>query len=513
MFLMGTWLWKSREKGAERSSIFRFAMACLFLLSSCMISTAANSTSCLEGTTLNLWQSLHLNLDEFPPLNSSVSPCTYNATTGVGEWFSMVGDGSFYTLTVCPQDGVYPQFFVAIHTNMNCQQGWPCSSDPCSQLLCQNSSFSEDIYYTFDFCKVGVSWQTTPGEDYEILIFSEESINVTATIKVRSSGYQPFDEECVGCVGCKGPQGVCKPFFSGIFETAVDYSILYKNLPHRGCDGVIGSKKVLDVCGVCGGDNTTCLSGCDKKPRSNKILDACGVCGGDGRTCGGCNGVPEPDPKKRTVYDACGVCGGDNSTCSDCMGVPYGPSLPDECGVCGGNGTSCLDCEGIPYGTAVVDQCGVCGGDNSTCFGCNGVMNSGVWYDICGQCGGNGSSCSMGCDPNVPFSKTDSCGVCNGDNSSCTCVAYENFTLPEMDCRLVGFSLDNIVKQIDTLITTLESIRSKTVLDHFSRVARVRPYVDEEVMESNDFIDACVQYYATALDSFLENEIAPAFGL
>jgi len=33
----------------------------------------------------------------------------------------MVGDGSFYTLTVCPQDGVYPQFFVAIHTNMNCQ--------------------------------------------------------------------------------------------------------------------------------------------------------------------------------------------------------------------------------------------------------------------------------------------------------------------------------------------------------------------------------------------------------
>ena len=64
------------------------------------------------------------------------------------------------------------------------------------------------------------------------------------------------------------------------------------------CDG-----NILDACGVCGGDNSTCL-------------DCCGVANGDGTTCDG----------------ACGPCG---------EGIPDGEcdcdgNVPDECGVCGG---------------------------------------------------------------------------------------------------------------------------------------------------------------------------------
>lgn len=51
----------------------------------------------------------------------------------------------------------------------------------------------------------------------------------------------------------------------------------------EGCDGIIGSEKVVDVCGECGGDGTKCL-GCDGIP-FGKTYDICGVCGGDGSTC------------------------------------------------------------------------------------------------------------------------------------------------------------------------------------------------------------------------------------
>ena len=66
------------------------------------------------------------------------------------------------------------------------------------------------------------------------------------------------------------------------------------------------------------------------------------------------------------INDICGVCGGDGSTCLDCLGIPGGPNGPDLCGVC--NGTNdCLDCFGVPYGPARLDLCGLCGGKNDTC--------------------------------------------------------------------------------------------------------------------------------------------------
>ena len=88
------------------------------------------------------------------------------------------------------------------------------------------------------------------------------------------------------------------------------------------------------------------------------------------------------------VLDECGVCGGDNSTCTDCAGVVNGESVEDcagvcggtsvidECGVCGGGGIAdgACDCDGN-----IIDDCGVCGGGNSSCSGC--TNNNATNYD------------------------------------------------------------------------------------------------------------------------------------
>jgi len=93
--------------------------------------------------------------------------------------------------------------------------------------------------------------------------------------------------------------------------------------------------------------------------------------------------------------DGCGVCGGDNSSCIDCAGVLFGTAALDKCHICSGGTTgirpgSTLDCAGVCSGTAKNDTCGVCSGGstgrepNSTidCFG----VCSGLGEKMCGQC-------------------------------------------------------------------------------------------------------------------------------
>merc|ERR1719323_95982 len=95
--------------------------------------------------------------------------------------------------------------------------------------------------------------------------------------------------------------------------------------------------------------------------------------------------------------DVCGVPGGDGTSCLGCDGVANSMLVVDVCGVCGGNGDSCKGCDGVANSGAVVDVCGVCGGNGDSCDGCDGVAGSGAVVDECGICGGDGSSCAPVC--------------------------------------------------------------------------------------------------------------------
>jgi len=122
-----------------------------------------------------------------------------------------------------------------------------------------------------------------------------------------------------------------------------------------------------------------------------------------------CSGAFEVQAGAR---DVCGVCGGDNSSCKGCDGKPNSGKVIDECGVCGGDGSSCAGCDGKPNSGKVLDECGVCGGDGSSCAGCDGRPNSGVEFDSCGVCGGDDGHCS---DPYVvQVSGTLEGGACDG---------------------------------------------------------------------------------------------------
>ena len=80
----------------------------------------------------------------------------------------------------------------------------------------------------------------------------------------------------------------------------------------------------VDDCGDCGGINY-----CDGEmigPECNgnfsgPIFDCTGTCGGS------------------ASFDECGVCQGDNSTCLDCNDVPNGDAVIDDCGDCSGGDT------------------------------------------------------------------------------------------------------------------------------------------------------------------------------
>ena len=197
-----------------------------------------------------------------------------------------------------------------------------------------------------------------------------------------------------------------------------------------------------------------------------------------------------PDENGRVV-DECGVCGGDNSTCADCEGVPYGPNGPGtacengELGVCDGgtydDNCDCIrneepsdelcdgldnDCDGdideafpllnqscsFGEGVCAVDGMYVCTDDGGLMCdadleqqqyeecedskGCDGVPNSGLTIDVCGVCGGDGTECAD-CKgvPNGPAT-LDRCDECEGDGQSC--ISCESRDLRQLQTDLDG---------------------------------------------------------------------------
>lgn len=83
------------------------------------------------------------------------------------------------------------------------------------------------------------------------------------------------------------------------------------------------------------------------------VIDCNGVCGGS------------------AVLDNCGVCNGDDSTCTGCTdnnACNFDSTATIDDGNC-----LYLDCNGDCGGTATLDNCGVCNGDDSSCSGCTDI--------------------------------------------------------------------------------------------------------------------------------------------
>jgi hypothetical protein len=199
-----------------------------------------------------------------------------------------------------------------------------------------------------------------------------------------------------------------------------------------------------DCLGFCGGD---------------AVLDACGNCNGDNSTCSDCAGVPNGD----SLEDECDVCDSDstNDCVQDCAGVWGGTTEIDECDICGGNNTTCSDCAGIPNGDSLEDECDVCDSDstNDCVQDCNGIWGGPALEDICGTCNGTelnegncivecsdeeALGCDNTCDPIGSELIVDECGICNGDNSTCSdCAGVPNGDFLEDECEVCDLDSTN----------------------------------------------------------------------
>ncbi|MBC8311748.1 MAG: T9SS type A sorting domain-containing protein, partial [Candidatus Marinimicrobia bacterium] len=178
------------------------------------------------------------------------------------------------------------------------------------------------------------------------------------------------------------------------------------------CNGEVNGSATYDECGVCNGSGPSGECGC------NDILD--GYCDCD-----------------ENILDECGFCGGDNSTCLDCSGTANGEAQKDMCGVCDSDITNdCIqDCNDEWGGSAEYDDCinPVCAGGstgliaNATCTDCNGDVNGSAIIDCSGECDG------------IAFS--DMCGTCDTDSTNdCTldCTGEWGGSLVNDDCGWCG---------------------------------------------------------------------------
>tara|TARA_Y100000996_G_scaffold397099_1_gene363854 strand:- start:59 stop:2311 length:2253 start_codon:yes stop_codon:yes gene_type:complete len=162
-----------------------------------------------------------------------------------------------------------------------------------------------------------------------------------------------------------------------------------------------------------------------------------------------CSGVLCGD----TIIDECGVCEGDNSSCLDCAGTPNGDALEDNCGVCDNDSSNdCIqDCAGEWGGSAIIDECGICNGngiqdyyadwDGDGYGDCDSIYpfcpnDAASWAsDICGDCdNGDANAVIIDCAGVCGGSAIADCsGECNGDSAEDECAVCDND--PSNDCE------------------------------------------------------------------------------
>jgi len=174
-------------------------------------------------------------------------------------------------------------------------------------------------------------------------------------------------------------------------------------------------------------DGCTSPSACNFNPKATKSDGTCIQPAGCNDWCPEMDGEPAIEDcagecNGQSDYDECGICGGDDSSCLDCEGTPNGTFEPDcngecggtaivdDCGVCAGGTTPnnpnyLKDCNGDCFGNALIDDCNTCTGGNTS-------FTPNFLKDQCGICNGDGyrQDCLNG-----NCNQMDCLGVCNKD--------------------------------------------------------------------------------------------------
>jgi len=153
----------------------------------------------------------------------------------------------------------------------------------------------------------------------------------------------------------------------------------------------------------------TKLNACNYNIEATIDNDTCNYSEENIDCSGNCIAQTDDGCECAVLYDLCGFCGGDNSSCIDCNGDLNGSAFIDGCENCVGGNTELelcpSDCMGIDGGTAWINPCVECvSAGNLTCVqGCDGNwFNDGseIIIDDCGICDGDNSPNTGNCDCN-----------------------------------------------------------------------------------------------------------------
>ena len=217
--------------------------------------------------------------------------------------------------------------------------------------------------------------------------------------------------DCLGnvvdeCGVCNGDNSTCSDCAGVPNGTSIQYTCGNGTASDFPCGGGPHcSPLVSDNCTGIPAGECDCLgtlpSGCDNECGSSAIVDECGVCGGDDSSCEDCAGVPNGDAS----LDCAGVCQG--TSIQDCAGECYDPENDED-------PTVIEDCAGVCDGESYVDCAGECDGG---AFDCNGV------------CVDSDTIC--GCTDSTALNYDD---TATADNGSCYFLDCTDFTTCDQYC-------------------------------------------------------------------------------
>jgi len=161
------------------------------------------------------------------------------------------------------------------------------------------------------------------------------------------------------------------------------------------CNSVCGGSAVVDACGVCEGDDSTC-TGCMDENANNYDNTATISCNDD-------NGDSAPD---------CCAYGVDIAGCTNSGACNFNAEATLDNDTCWTptDGCACIDVQG-----AVVDDCGICEGDNSTCV--NFSTEIMPLFSSCTGCHGDSGGLSLSTYTSLMTSGNSGAVVTPGDGS------------------------------------------------------------------------------------------------